>query len=52
MDKNNIQFSVVSGSIESVEKYVKADARFIPGYSDIDNMGQLMPIAEFEQFII
>ena len=52
MDKNNIQFSVVSGSIESVEKYVKADARFIPGYSDIDNMVQLMPIAEFEQFII
>jgi len=52
MDKNNIKFSVVSGSIESVEKYVKADARFIPGYSDIEPMGQLMPIAEFEQFII
>jgi len=51
MDKNNIKFSVVSGSIESVEKYVKADARFIPGYSDIEPMGQLMPIAEFEQFI-
>lgn len=48
MNKHNIKFSVVSGSIKSVEKYVKADSRFIPGYSDTE---QLIPVTEFEQLI-
>ena len=48
MNKYNIKFSVVSGSIKSVEKYVKADSRFIPGYADTE---QLIPITEFEQLI-
>jgi uncharacterized protein len=48
MNKNNIKFAVVSGSVKSVEKYVKADARFIPGYADTEN---LIPVIEFEQLI-
>lgn len=50
MDKNNIQFAVISGwDFKSVEKYVKADPRFIPGYMD----GQtIMPLSEFEQLVM
>jgi predicted TIM-barrel fold metal-dependent hydrolase len=48
MNKYNIKFSILSGSIKSVEKYVKADSRFIPGYADTE---QLIPITEFEQLI-
>ena len=49
LDKHNIEFAVVSGTtMESVEKYVSADARFIPGYMDDE---ELIPIDEFEKFI-
>ena len=34
MDKHDIRYAVVSGPMESVDRYVEADPRFIPGYSD------------------
>jgi hypothetical protein len=48
MNKQHIEYAVVSGSIASVERYVKADARFIPGYADDE---QLIPLPQFEQLI-
>ena len=48
MDKHQIEYAVVSGSIESLEKYVKADSRFIPGYMDSE---ELIPIERFELLI-
>jgi len=34
MNKHKIEYAVVSGSLESLEAYTKADPRFIPGYMD------------------
>lgn len=49
LDKHKIEFAVVSGtSMESVEKYVSADARFIPGYMDDE---ELISIDKFEKLI-
>lgn len=48
MDKHNIEYAVVSGSIKSLEKYTSADSRFIPGYMDEKS---LIPISEFENLI-
>lgn len=48
MDKHQIEYAVVSGSVESVEKYVLADSRFIPGYMDSE---ELIPIDTFELLI-
>ncbi|MEM9647065.1 MAG: amidohydrolase family protein [Bacteroidota bacterium] len=48
MDKNKVEYAVISGSMESISAYTTADARFIPGYMDDDN---LIPIREFEQGI-
>lgn len=48
MDKHKIEYAVISGSVESVEKYVQADLRFIPDYSDNE---QLISINEFEQLV-
>ncbi len=49
MDKNNIQFAVVSGTfLESVENYTNADSRFIPGYMEED---KIIPIEKFEELV-
>ncbi len=48
MDNHQIEYAVVSGSIESIAKYVKADSRFIPGYMDSE---ELIPIDRFELLI-
>jgi|SRR5680860_373028 len=48
MDKNNIQYAVVSGSLESVENYTSADPRFIPGYMEEDN---IVPLEVFEELV-
>ena len=48
MDKNNIQYAVVSGSLKSVARFVKADSRFIPGYMEEDN---IIPVDEFEELV-
>ena len=49
MDKHNIKYAVISGTIESVEKYTKADKRFIPGYQDFKDT--LIPIKQFEEYV-
>ncbi len=48
MDKNNVKYAIVSGTMESVDKYCQADSRFIPGY-EVDDT--IMPIGEFEQLL-
>jgi len=48
MDKNNIQYAVVSGSLKSVARFVKADSRFIPGYMEEDS---IIPILKFEELV-
>lgn len=48
MNKHQIEYAVVSGSVESIEKYTIADSRFIPGYMDNE---ELIPIDEFELLI-
>jgi uncharacterized protein len=48
MNANRIQLAVVCGSLNSIEKYALADPRFIPGYSDEE---ELIPLSEFELLI-
>ena len=48
MDMHKIEYAVVSGSIESIAKYVAADSRFIPGYVDDE---ELIPVEQFESLI-
>ena len=49
MDRHRIQFAMVAGTVESLEKYTAADPRFIPGYQDYGEA--LMPLNEFEALI-
>jgi predicted TIM-barrel fold metal-dependent hydrolase len=49
MDKLNIRYAVISGSIESLEIYTKADKRFIPGYQDFSDT--LIPVKQFEEYV-
>ena len=49
MNQYNIEFAVVSGSIESLEIYTKADKRFIPGYQDSEEI--LIPLKQFEEYV-
>ena len=42
MNQHTIRYAVVSGPIESLEVYTKADKRFIPGYQDSEDT--LMPL--------
>ncbi|TRO65506.1 amidohydrolase family protein [Christiangramia sabulilitoris] len=48
MDRHKIEYAVVCGSIESLERYTKRDDRFIPGYQD---SGALIPVSQFEEYI-
>lgn len=48
MNKHKVEFAVISGSVESLQKYTEADPRFIPAYLDREN---LLPPDEFEQLI-
>jgi hypothetical protein len=41
-NQHTIRYAVVSGPIESLEVYTKADKRFIPGYQDSEDT--LMPL--------
>jgi predicted TIM-barrel fold metal-dependent hydrolase len=50
MDKNNIQYAVICGTIESITLYAQADKRFIPGYQDYEE--NLIPVKEFEQYVV
>lgn len=49
MNVHNIKYAVVSGPIESLELYTKADKRFIPGYQDFEDT--LIPVSQFEEFV-
>ena len=49
MDKHNIRYAILCGTMESVEHYMKADKRFIPGYQDYEET--LMPTGQFEELI-
>ena len=49
MDKHNIKYAVICGTIESIESYTKADKRFIPGYQD--SQETLIPVKQFEEYI-
>jgi uncharacterized protein len=49
MDKHNIRFAVICGRLESIERYTKADKRFIPGYQDYEE--NLIPVKQFEEYI-
>ena len=50
MDIHKIKWAVVCGTIESTERYRKADQRFIPAYQDYEDT--LMPIQQFEEYIL
>ena len=49
MNQHNIEFAVICGTIESIERYAKADNRFIPAYQDYEE--KLIPIKQFEEYI-
>ena len=49
MDKNKIEYAVISGTIEGIERYTKADKRFIPGYQDLQDT--LIPVKQFEEYV-
>jgi len=49
MDKNKIEYAVICGTIESTERYTKADIRFIPGYQD--SQDTLIPVKQFEEYV-
>ena len=48
MDKNNIEYAVICCKADALEMWANADSRFIPGYSDEE---ELIPIEEFEEKI-
>ena len=49
MDKHKIEYAVICGSIESIERYTSADKRFIPGYQDYQDT--LIPVRQFEEYV-
>ena len=49
MNEHHIKYAVICGTIESIEKYTKADKRFIPGYQDFQDT--LIPIKQFEEYV-
>src|SRR5688572_31582030 len=49
MNQHNIKHAVVSGPIESLEIYTRADKRFIPGYQDSEDT--LIHIKQFEDYV-
>ena len=49
MNQHKIEYAVICGTIESIERYIKADNRFIPAYQDYEE--KLMPVKQFEEYI-
>jgi predicted TIM-barrel fold metal-dependent hydrolase len=49
MNRHKIEYAVICGTIESIDRYTKADKRFIPAYQDYEET--LMPIKQFEEYI-
>jgi predicted TIM-barrel fold metal-dependent hydrolase len=49
MNQHKIEYAVICGTLESIEKYTKADRRFIPGYQDYEDI--LIPVRKFEEYV-
>ena len=49
MNRHKIEFAVICGTIESIERYTKADKRFIPAYQDYEET--LIPVKQFEEYV-
>jgi len=49
MNQHKIEYAVICGTLESIEKYTKADKRFIPGYQDYEDT--LIPVKKFEEYV-
>ncbi len=49
MNRHKIEYAVICGTIESIERYTKADRRFIPGYQDYKDT--LIPVKHFEEYV-
>src|SRR5688572_26483438 len=49
MDLHKIEYAVVCGTLSSLDRYTKADKRFIPGYQDYEDT--LMPVRQFEEYV-
>ena len=49
MNQHKIEYAVICGTIESIERYAKTDNRFIPAYQDYEE--KLMPVKHFEEYI-
>ena len=49
MNQHKIEYAVICGTIESIDRYTKADKRFIPGYQDYEET--LIPVKQFEEYI-
>jgi len=49
MNRHKIEFAVICGTIESIERYTKADKRFIPAYQDYED--SLIPVKQFKEFV-
>ena len=49
MNLHKIEYAVICGTLESIERYSNADKRFIPGYQDYEET--LIPVKQFEQYV-
>jgi uncharacterized protein len=49
MNLHKIEYAVICGTLESIERYSTADKRFIPGYQDYEET--LIPVKQFEQYV-
>ena len=49
MNLHKIEYAVICGTLESIERYSNADKRFIPGYQDYEE--NLIPVKQFEQYV-
>jgi predicted TIM-barrel fold metal-dependent hydrolase len=49
MNQHKIEYAVICGTIESIERYTKADGRFIPGYQDYEDT--LLLVKQFEEYV-
>ena len=49
MNQHKIEYAVICGSMESIDKYTKEDKRFIPGYQDYEDT--LIPVKQFEEYV-
>lgn len=49
MNQHKIEYAVICGTLESIERYAKADSRFIPAYQDYEE--KMIPVKQFEEYV-